>query len=203
MCNSTIIMFFVLNFLCAEAFARSCPQTEMERLKAHYMKEKMSNMTFDKMMHGSRQGSDSHLYSAYNSFNSIPNFSERSSLSSLDGRHRIGDGQHSMSYRSNFTKTAPNRGDYFASDQKFNSRKNVSQQSKENNKTNNSRDYKDLSNDLGVFSIDSKCAFSADALPCQREAVFHCVRQCKAQVAIYHWCVITILSTASACLNAN
>lgn len=149
----------MLDIVCLriDVFARSCPQTEMERLKAQYMKEKLLNSSDDRQPK---------LHSGHHSF--VPSKAV----------------YQSINYRGNSSKTSPDRGDYFSLDQKFNSKRNIAQQFKDNNKTTNFRDYKDLCNDLGVFLVDSNGAFSADALPSQREAVFDCVKQCKAQIVL-------------------
>ena len=144
------------------------------------MKEKMSNSSFDNMMYGS-QSRNPNFNSGYTHF-FPPRISEQSTSSPLQGLNRSMEGHRAHS--GNSGKIAPECPDHFGSDQKLTSRKSP-QHSKELSKSTNSRDYKDLPNDLGVFSIDCNCSFSNDAQSSEREAVFERVKQSKAQVYLH------------------
>jgi len=154
-----------------DLFAQSCPQTEMERLKAHYMKEKMSNAPFESHLFGNRHLQHSNSYSGHSFFNSGPSATEHHSIQPL-------------SYKGN-SVISSGRNDYFSPDPKLgNSRKNACMSTKDKAHSSNNRENKDFSNDLGVFSLDSRGIFSENVPSSRRELVFECIRGCKAQIIL-------------------
>lgn len=170
-----------------ETFARSCPQTEMERLKAHYMKERLSGSSVDNQAFNHKKMlQHSNSYSSRSAFPVPPSGTgtdyHNSSLLGLSNRDA-----HSLNYRGN-SSHMHDRNDNF-SDQKFGNRKYSSPIPKEKNQVNHNRDNREFSNnDLGVFTFDSGGTFSDKVSASQRENVFNCIKASKSQVLIDNFC---------------
>lgn len=157
-----------------DSFARSCPQTEMERFKAHFMKEKMANSHhFENLQYGSQSKMP---HSRPNSFHV-----HSSKILGVDSGSR--DIFHSAISTKGNRMQSPDCSDFTSADLKFGRKSSSSVCKDKNNMIINSHDYKELcNNDLGVISLDVGGAFSSEALPKRREIIFDFVKECKAQV---------------------
>ena len=164
----------------------------MERLRAHYLKETMSNATFDTPGY-SNHSRYRHPHQFSRSFNSTTPYLAEHHVSNLLSGHG-GRDVRSMGYRG--SSLGLGRGENFFPDQNVIGKNSGIHFNKDKHRT---RDYKELNSDLGIFSIDSNGSFSSESHSSEREVVFDIVKQCKAQVC----CKLIIHPSLSVHLNCN